>query len=97
MKPEKNNYTVDPLLFYQCPCCFHKWRGKEYPYCKNCEVKLEYSTHQPTKIDEGWISVEDRPLFTIESNGWVCTEEGDKEFIAAVPYRRESKPNEDFW
>ena len=55
------------------------------------------STTQPTKVDEGWVSVEDRPLFTIESNGWVCTEEGDKEFIAAVPYRRESKPNEDFW
>lgn len=32
-----------------------------------------------------WISVEDRPLFTIDENGhWVCTEDGDKEFIAAV-------------
>ena len=36
-------------------------------------------------LEGNWISVEDRPLFTIDENGhWVCTEDGDKEFIAAV-------------
>ena len=34
-----------------------------------------------------WISVKDRPLFTIDEKGnWECTSDGDGEFIAAVPY-----------
>lgn len=33
----------------------------------------------------GWHSVKDRPLLTKNERGhWVCTEDGDKEFIAAL-------------
>lgn len=39
-------------------------------------------------IGDGWVSVEDKPLYTKDANGnWICTEEGDTEFIAAVPYK----------
>ncbi len=45
-----------------------------------------------------WISVEDRPLFTIDENGhWVCTEDGDKEFIAAVEYNDSREPYKTKW
>lgn len=32
-----------------------------------------------------WISVKDKPLYTVDSLGWVCTEEGEQQFIAYVP------------
>jgi hypothetical protein len=46
----------------------------------------------------GWISVEDAPLFIKNENGhWECTENGDNEFIAAVPYTDSAKPGQDLW
>jgi hypothetical protein len=45
-----------------------------------------------------WISVDDRPLFTKDKKGnWICTDDGDKEFFAAVPYTDKNKPNKDLW
>lgn len=47
---------------------------------------------------EGWIEVEDAPLFTKDENGnWTCTDAGDKEFIAAVPYGDSRKPDTTYW
>jgi hypothetical protein len=37
------------------------------------------------RLREGWVSVEDKPLVNKTKTGWVCTEDGDKDFIAAVP------------
>jgi hypothetical protein len=45
-----------------------------------------------------WHSVEDRPLFTKNERGnWICTEDGDGEFIAALPYNDSKRPNENLW
>jgi len=42
-----------------------------------------------------WISVIDRPLFTKDKSGnWVCTEDGEGEFIAAVHYSDADRPFE---
>lgn len=42
-----------------------------------------------------WISVEDRPLIVVEPDeGWFTLPDGDKEFIAAIPYADLSKPDE---
>jgi len=42
-----------------------------------------------------WISVEDRPLIVTYPDGvWMCTEDVDKEFIAAVPYTDKERPDE---
>jgi hypothetical protein len=47
---------------------------------------------------EAWISTEIRPLFTKDEHGnWICTEDGDNEFIAAVPYSDSKKPDKDLW
>jgi len=42
-------------------------------------------------------SVEDRPLFIDTPQGWVCTEDGEGEFMAAVPYNDARRPGEDLW
>ena len=45
-----------------------------------------------------WHSVEDRPLYTKDERGnWTCTEDGDNEFIAALPYNDSKRPNEELW
>ena len=45
-----------------------------------------------------WISVKDAPLFTTDEQGnWTCTEDGDGEFFAAVPYKNVTQPNEELW
>ncbi len=31
-----------------------------------------------------WIDVNERPLITMEGENWVCTDDGDKPFIAAI-------------
>lgn len=31
-----------------------------------------------------WISVNKRPLYEKTTSGWQCTEDGDKEFLAAI-------------
>ena len=42
-----------------------------------------------------WVKVSERPLYVIDDKGnWECTEDGNGEFIAAVPYtvtREQSK------
>ena len=49
-------------------------------------------------LSTSWLSVEDRPLYTEDERGnWVCTEDGDGEFIAAVPYNINNRQNEDLW
>ncbi len=60
---------------------------------------VETTTSSPNSTNAvlaaGWISVEERPLFTKDENGnWTCTEDGDKEFIAAVPYADSKRPDE---
>ena len=46
-----------------------------------------------------WISVEDRPLILkFSEEEWICTEDGEGEFLAAVPYKDKSRPDESlFW
>lgn len=45
-----------------------------------------------------WISVDERPLFTKDEKGiWTCTEDGDGEFFAAVPYNDVKRPKEELW
>jgi len=46
-----------------------------------------------------WISVEDSPLFISDSTDcWTLTENGQKEFLAAVPYNDKTRPDEkDLW
>ena len=52
----------------------------------------EQITDQSERLLAGWHSVEDRPLFTKDERGrWVCTEDGDGDFIAAV------ETNEGWW
>jgi hypothetical protein len=48
-------------------------------------------------LPDGWISVEDRPLFINTPHGWKCTEDGEREFIAALPYSDSKRPNEELW
>ena len=60
---------------------------------------VETTTSSPNSTNPvlaaGWISVEERPLFTKDEKGnWTCTEDGDKEFIAAVPYVDKKRPEE---
>lgn len=50
--------------------------------CKIIESALEEYTSQSK-----WVSVKEKPLYTKDDKGvWTCTEHGDGEFIAAVPY-----------
>ncbi len=53
---------------------------------------------QPSEQKDGWVSVEDSPLFTLDGNGnWECTDNGDGEFLAAVPYVSKNYPGKDLW
>lgn len=38
------------------------------------------------KLSHQWISVKDRPLIIETPKGWECTEDGNKDFLAAIPY-----------
>lgn len=45
-----------------------------------------------------WYSVKDRPLFMKDQYGnWICTEDGNGEFIAAIPYNDSRRPNKGLW
>lgn len=45
-----------------------------------------------------WINVSDRPLFTInDKEWWECTDDGDKAFMAAVPYVDKKDPGKINW
>ncbi len=45
-----------------------------------------------------WISVADSPLYTIDEKGnWICTEAGDKPFIAALQYTDKKRPGKQLW
>ncbi len=45
-----------------------------------------------------WHSTEDRPLCKKDQKGhlWI-TDDGDGEFLAAVPYYNKNRPNEELW
>jgi hypothetical protein len=61
-------------------------------------AKKQFSHQQHPQLKTSWISVKDRPLFTIDEKGnWECTEDGDREFIAAVPYNSTKHPDKDLW
>ena len=46
----------------------------------------------------GWIPVTEKPLYTKdEHEHWVCTEDGDKQFLAAIPYADKRSPGETLW
>lgn len=48
---------------------------------------------------EDWVSVEDRPLIRRNNEWWEITEDGENEFIAAVPYcdAETDDPTKDRW
>jgi hypothetical protein len=45
---------------------------------------------------QGWISVEEKPLVIQTSLGWEATNDGNGEFLAAVPYH-DKKDGKDHW
>lgn len=59
------------------------------------EVLSEYEGRGEDK----WISVEDRPLVICDedNSGWIATDDGSKEFIAAVPYTNSTVPGKELW
>ncbi len=83
---------------------WNTWGVKGHPFGrvegeKIMQVLNEWAKDTPPPTDQvsadKWISVEDRPLYTKDEKGnWTCTEDGNKEFIAAVPYNDSKKPNE---
>lgn len=65
---------------------------------KTQDSKKEQATDVYNVSSTGWHSVVDRPLYTKDERGhWVCTEDGNNEFIAALPYNDKKRPNEDLW
>jgi len=45
-----------------------------------------------------WIDVRDRPLITWDKyKRWECTNDGNKPFVAAVPYLKKDDPGKTFW
>lgn len=48
-------------------------------------------------MEDKWISVENKPLVISIKNGWECTDEGMKTFLAAVPYEDSRYPEKQFW
>ena len=53
---------------------------------ENCPWGFPDIKPLPKALPSEWISVEDKPLYTKDDNGnLTCTEEGNSEFIAAVP------------
>lgn len=44
-----------------------------------------------------WIKTEDSPLVIATVFGWECTENGEKEFLAAVPHNDSRHPGHTFW
>lgn len=67
----------------------------------NTQETFKHAETKPdgyTLLSTGWHSVENRPLVTKNERGhWICTEDGDGEFIAALPYRNSKRPNEVLW
>lgn len=47
--------------------------------------------------DDGWISVEDAPLFIETKDGWECTDAAENEFWAALEYTNKNYPDKVFW
>jgi hypothetical protein len=64
---------------------------------KNDQLKIETPADAKPVLVFGWHSVSDRPLFTETERGWVCTDDGDGEFIAAVPYGDKRHPGKEMW
>lgn len=45
-----------------------------------------------------WIDARERPLVTYNENGhWECTNAGNKEFVAAIPYQNTEYSGKQFW
>ena len=62
------------------------------------ENKLLSSKEGASQQEQGWISVKDRPLYQINELGhWVCTKDGEGEFIACIPYNDSKKPNQQLY
>jgi hypothetical protein len=49
-----------------------------------------------TTKEEGWISVDDKPLVTISNGGWVVNDGVPDEFLAAV-HVHNNKTGKDYW
>lgn len=49
------------------------------------------------RLGKDWISVKERPLVINGDHYWQCTEDGSKEFMAAVPYSDTNKPGQLLW
>ena len=47
--------------------------------------------------EDGWISVEDAPLFIETKDGWECTDAAEDEFWAAIEYTDNRYPDKVFW
>lgn len=56
---------------------------------------IKFLASLPSKVSgEDWVSVKDKPLFTKDAKGnWKCTEEGNGEFWAAIPYNDHKQPD----
>ena len=49
-------------------------------------------------LSDGWIPITERPLYTMDEKGrWTCTEDGDRQFLAAIPYCDKREPEEILW
>lgn len=62
--------------------------------------ELEWLDEQPAAgREDDWISVDDRPLIKRDGEWWEITEDGEQEFIAAVPYHdaETDDPKKDRW
>lgn len=72
---------------------FSPYQQDQIECCKmQQEAFIQGYTH------DRWVSVEDRPLITTDEQGrWICTEDGDKEFMAAIPYQDNKKPGQELW
>lgn len=80
---------------YRCGEFTYNSRGIYYPISHGHSLDLFMAD---TPENHGWISVKDRPLITLDKKGnWECTEDGEKDFIAAVPYVDEDDPDSTLW
>lgn len=78
-----------------------------YPSYENHNLDMCYETDDvdilmdlwATEVSSSpWIQTSERPLVTKNENGhWECTEDGNNEFIAAVPYIKNNEREKTLW